>query len=136
MTRTSPPAPSAPFWFTPQAATWWPDRNRRLFVANAPTKPAHKDGLMQALADELRFQAGAARSWDALTEALRDLSWLRCDDVVLIHRRIPDLPRGLLAGYFDALMRAHSNRARSAPKLHIVFPIELWSDVTALSPPF
>jgi len=135
MTRTPTAPRGAPFWFTPHATTWWPDPSRRLHVATAPTKPRHRDGLISALAQELQFPGGAATSWDMLTDRLRDLSWLPCDDVVLIHRRIPQLPRGLLAGYFDVLIRAHSERLADAPKLCVVFPIDLWGEVTALAPP-
>ncbi len=135
MSRNPIVLPHQPFWFTPHGATWFPAEPRRVHVATVPRRPGTRDALLTALARELDFPDGPSRSWDAFATALLDLRWLDADDVVLVHRRLPDLPRTVLSGYLDALVRAHASRPAASPRLVVVFPSRLFDEAVALMPP-
>jgi hypothetical protein len=135
MSRNPIALPHQPFWFTPHGATWFPADPRRVHVATVPRRPGSRDALLAALARELEVPDGPPRSWDALTLQLRDLRWLGVDDVVIVHRRLPELPNTVLSGYLDALVRAHDGRPSTSPRLAVVFPSRLYADAAALMPP-
>jgi hypothetical protein len=53
----------------------------RLFLPLDGIKIVDKRTFLRACADTFRFPAYAGRNWDALEEALRDLSWLAQPDL-------------------------------------------------------
>ncbi|WP_440972722.1 barstar family protein [Pseudomonas koreensis] len=42
-------------------------------------------------------------NWDALYDCLRDLSWVPCHKIVLVHESLPELPRDDLKIYLEIL---------------------------------
>jgi hypothetical protein len=62
-----------------------------------------KDDLMEALAAGLHFPAWFGRNWDALEEALSDLSWLGGDGVALLLEEAGALARADRAVFDEAL---------------------------------
>jgi len=132
--RNSPAPPKSPFWFTPGSALFGQALGARAHATLIPSAAEDRLALFAALSDDLAFPAGPPRSWDGLAEALRDLRWLACDAVILLHRGLPRLPDSILAGYLDTLLRAAWDRPTGVPKLHIVFPLDTWVDVDSLLP--
>lgn len=45
-------------------------------------------------------------NWDALYDCLRDLSWIPCHKIVLVHVALPELPREDLQVYLEILRDA------------------------------
>ncbi|MCU1719277.1 barstar family protein [Pseudomonas sp. 5P_3.1_Bac2] len=45
-------------------------------------------------------------NWDALYDCLRDLSWIPCHKIVLVHVNLPELPREDLQVYLEILRDA------------------------------
>jgi hypothetical protein len=107
----------------------------RVHIATLQPDIRDRHTLVSALCNQLALPDGAGQSWDTLTAALRDLSWLETPTVVVFHRRAPRLPDGPLAGYLDALVRAHLDRPGRSPTLRVVFPLEAWATIDALLPP-
>lgn len=125
----------SPFWFTPHAAIWGHGAGGRLHIATLQPDITDKTELLTSISHQLAFPNGPAQSWDSLAHGLRDLAWLRAGLVVLFHRRTPRLSDGLLAGYLDALVRAHQSRPDTSPHLRVVFPLESWNSIQSLLPP-
>ena len=42
-------------------------------------------------------------NWDALYDCLRDLSWVPCHKIVLVHESLPEIPRDDLKIYVEIL---------------------------------
>lgn len=62
-----------------------------------------KRTLLLRIATQLDFPAGLGRNWDALSDALRDLSWLPASGYALLFGEAGDLRRGN-RGDFDMLL--------------------------------
>lgn len=63
---------------------------RRIDLRDCRAKPT----LMLRLATALDFPAGSGRSWDALSDRLRDLAWLPATGYVLLFDDAADLREG------------------------------------------
>lgn len=61
------------------------------------------DELMKALYYLLWFPGYFGFNWDALYDCLRDLSWIPCHKIVLVHESLPKLSRGDLQVYLEIL---------------------------------
>jgi len=64
---------------------------------------ADKATMMMRIGTALDFPSGSGRNWDALTDRLRDLSWLPADGYVLLIDMAGDL-RDADEGDFDTLL--------------------------------
>ncbi|RKG53717.1 hypothetical protein D7X30_30105 [Corallococcus sp. AB011P] len=72
-------------------------------LGRVPAGVVGKAQLMQSLSEALRFPDYFGRNWDALSECLRDLSWLPPGRVVLVHDALPELPSKDLHTYVEVL---------------------------------
>lgn len=86
------------------------------FVENAPSYDAAEvfyvrvdpnivtsDELLKALYYLLWFPGYFGFNWNALSDCLRDLSWIPYRRVVLVHESMPRLPSGELRTYLNVL---------------------------------
>lgn len=86
------------------------------FVENSPSYDAAEvfyvrvdpnivtsDELLKALYYLLWFPGYFGFNWNALSDCLRDLSWIPCRRVVLVHESMPRLPNGELRAYLNVL---------------------------------
>lgn len=80
------PEASAGFQFTADATAVGPADALRLEV---PLGLSDKFSLLSWYADALSFPDYFGYNWDALSECLRDLSWLTAGTLVLHHRELP-----------------------------------------------
>ncbi|MDU4250646.1 barstar family protein [Pseudomonas sp.] len=62
--------------------------------------------LLRALYYLLWFPGYFGFNWDALYDCLRDLAWIPCRKVVLVHEAVPGLPREDLKIYLEVLRDA------------------------------
>lgn len=80
------------------------------------------DELMKALYYLLWFPGYFGFNWDALYDCLRDLSWLPCRKVVLVHESLPRLSRGDLHVYLGILRDSVCDRIDDeGHELEVVF---------------
>lgn len=68
-----------------------------------PHKIQDKCTLLESLATTLAFPPYFGHNWDALFECLRDFSWIRERDIVLVHAELPGLPKNELRIYLRLL---------------------------------
>src|SRR5687768_12541042 len=88
-----------------------------------PAGVSAKDQLMRLLEDELRFPDYFGRNWDALSDCLRDLSWLPPGRVDLVHEALPALSEGELQTYLEVLTTAAADwKPDEEHALQLVFP--------------
>lgn len=59
--------------------------------------------LIRSLYYLLWFPGYFGFNWDALYDCLRDLSWVPCYKIVLVHESLPGLPRDDLKIYLEIL---------------------------------
>lgn len=59
------------------------------FVVDVPKGIRSKADLISHLSQLANFPASFGRNWDALLDALRDLSWIPNRSIVVLHRDIP-----------------------------------------------
>ena len=59
------------------------------FVIDIPAGINSKTNLLTAIAEAGGFPAYFGGNWDALEECLRDLSWIKEEKVIVLHRDIP-----------------------------------------------
>ncbi|QDU81619.1 Barstar (barnase inhibitor) [Polystyrenella longa] len=78
--------------------------------------------FLDHLAEVLEFPSYFGRNWDALSDCLTDLSWLKCDEITLDHVVMPALPTKELEIYFDILrdLVAYQGSEREL-KVHLTF---------------
>lgn len=62
--------------------------------------------LLKALYFQLWFPGYFGFNWDALSDCLRDLGWISCRKVVLVHQALPNLPEKDLKIYLEVLRDA------------------------------
>jgi|SRR5215217_6353345 len=65
-----------------------------------------KQQLMNALEAALQLPADFGQNWDALSDALRDLSWLPAGKISLLHHELPTLSTEDLGAYVRVLEEA------------------------------
>jgi hypothetical protein len=68
-------------------------------VCLIPPGVTNRDELFDVMAESLRFPIYFGRNWDALSDCLRDLSWLRKGRVLILHEDLPSLDDGALRSY-------------------------------------
>lgn len=83
------------------------NKDPKALVVRVPGNVSDRDALMQILARELQFPAYFGHNWDALTDCLRDFSWLEAHQIVLVHEGLPlYFPADDLTTYLEILMRS------------------------------
>lgn len=61
------------------------------------------EGLIRSLYYLLWLPGYFGYNWDALYDCLRDLSWVPCHKIVLVHESLPELPGDDLKIYLEIL---------------------------------
>jgi hypothetical protein len=80
-----------------------PSLSSDAFVARIPAGLTSAEALLQALYEHARLPGYFGFNWDALSDCLRDLHWVKCHEVVLLHTDLPKLPPDDLRTYLDVL---------------------------------
>lgn len=92
-------------------------------VGRVPVGISGKDQLMDVLEEALRLPDYFGRNWDALSDCLRDLSWLPPGRVNLVHDAVPSLPPEDLRAYLEVLATAVGDwKPQESYALEVIFP--------------
>lgn len=92
-------------------------------VGRVPAGVSDKEQLMRVLEEALRLPDYFGRNWDALSDCLRDLSWLPPGRVHLVHDAVPDLLPKDLRSYVDVLATAVADwKPQESYELVVIFP--------------
>ncbi len=75
-------------------------------LAVAVNAPDGKEDLLRQIYAGLKTVTECGLNWDALDEVLRDLSWIRQKDIVLLHGGLDSLPEEDLETYAEILFSA------------------------------
>lgn len=120
---------SVPFSFISDAGeATSPDR----LVVRVPTGLASKEALLDELYQSLELPGYFGGNWDALSDCLRDLHWVRQREVVIIHQDIPALRAHEVREYLMVLSDAVKDWDDTEDhQLHIHFSTELKDRVIA-----
>ena len=106
------------------------------FVAHVPAGLTDARALLEALYTRLSLPGYFGFNWNALSDCLRDLSWLGEPRVVLCHADLPPLPEAELRVYLDVLAQAvESWQPAEAHSLCVIFPEAARQSVMRLRPP-
>jgi len=100
------------------------------FVARIPAGLTSAEALLQALYEQARLPGYFGFNWDALSDCLRDLHWVECHEVVLLHADLPKLPPHELRTYLDVLAECVASWTPGEEhSLKVVFPSAARSQV-------
>lgn len=92
-------------------------------IVRIPSSIATRDQLFDILSQELSLPSYFGRNWDALSECLRDLSWIDRRRVIIVHEGLPDLDSATLGSYLDLLVECIGDwTADDEHELLAVFP--------------
>src|SRR5690348_1392668 len=80
-----------------------PLANPEDFIAKVPAGLSGLGELFQALRRELHLPDYFGENWDALSDCLRDLSWIKSRRVIILHDDLPRLDTRALTTYLDVL---------------------------------
>lgn len=86
---------------------------------------SNKTALLDELSTQCSFPAYFGHNWDALSDCLRDFSWIAEEKIVLVHdiSGIQDI--ALFKTYLEVLLHAIRNwQPGEAHTLHAVFPVQ------------
>ncbi len=78
-----------------------PSHDAEAFVVRVPAGLTSVEVLLQTLYEQARLPGYFGVNWDALSDCLRDLHWVACHEVVLLHADLPKLSRQDLRTYLD-----------------------------------
>lgn len=102
-------------------------------VARIGAGLASRNELFQTLGRELRLPAYFGENWDALSDCLRDLSWIGRERVVILHEDLPPLADRDLVTYLELLYECAKDWKQGEDhQLVVVFPEETHDSVVAL----
>lgn len=74
-----------------------------VFYVRVDPEISLSEELLKSLYYLLWFPGYFGFNWDALYDCLRDLGWIPCRKVVLVHETLPDLPEEDLKVYLEIL---------------------------------
>jgi len=89
-----------PFTFTENSPSY--DASN-VFYARIDPEASSADELLKSLYYILWFPGYFGFNWDALYDCLRDLNWIPCEKVVLVHESLPKLKKEDLRVYLEVL---------------------------------
>jgi hypothetical protein len=97
--------------------------SQEAFVAHIPSGLRNRNALFKALSEELGFPDYFGNNWDALSECLRDLSWIHSHRVAIIHATLPALNKPDLLTYLKVLADCVQDwKPGEEHQLVVVFP--------------
>jgi len=100
-----------------------PSHDAEAFVVRVPAGLTSAEALLQTLYEQACLPGYFGFNWDALSDCLRDLHWVACHEVVLLHADVPKLLRQDLRTYFDVLAECVASWAPGDEhSLKVVFP--------------
>lgn len=103
------------------------------FVAVVGLGIRTREKLFDVLRRELRLPDYFGKNWDALSDCLRDLSWIDERRVVIEHMDLPQLDEKDLAIYVDVLAECVQDwKAVDHHQLVVVFPAAVRETVAVL----
>ncbi|WP_394836950.1 barstar family protein [Pendulispora rubella] len=92
-------------------------------VAHVPPGIVDVQVLFNALVEQVGFPGYFGFNWNALSDCLRDLHWLRERELVLIHRDVPGLPPSEIHQYVTVLAECVLDWRPGEPhELKVIFP--------------
>lgn len=104
-----------------------PSHDAEAVVARVPAGLTSVEALLKTLHEETRLPEYFGFNWDALSDCLRDLHWVACREVVLLHADVPKLARQDLQTYLDVLAESVASWAPCDDHaLKVVFPSAAW----------
>jgi RNAse (barnase) inhibitor barstar len=95
------------------------------FIAKIPKGIGDRKDLFAALGRLLQIPSYFGNNWDALYDSLRDLSWIQCCKVILIHEDLPSLDNSDMVKYLEILSDCVQDwKPGEAHELAVAFPFE------------
>lgn len=94
------------------------------FIITIHSGFSNKTALLDELSTQCGFPAYFGHNWDALSDCLRDFSWITQEKIILVHdiSGIQDLV--LFKTYLEVLLHAIRDwKPHEAHTLHAVFPV-------------
>jgi hypothetical protein len=96
----------------------------KVFYVRVDPNVASSEELLKSLYYLLRFPGYFGFNWDALNDCLRDLEWIPCRKVVLVHAVLPNLPEEDLKIYLEILRDSVLDwQGSQEHELEIFFPL-------------
>jgi RNAse (barnase) inhibitor barstar len=93
------------------------------FIARVPSGIADRQALFEALRCGLELPAYFGFNWDALSDCLRDLSWIQSRRVAILHSELPAMSLKEVTKYLEVLSDCVLEwKPGEAHELIIVFP--------------
>lgn len=103
------------------------------FVAHIPASISGSKAIFDALYEQLRLPNYFGFNWNALSDCLRDLSWIDQHRVVLVHYDLPNLGRADTFTYLDVLRECiNSWKPGESHQLIVLFPSTVQSRVLGI----
>lgn len=105
------------------------------FIARIPAGLSSRDALFEVLSRQLHFPSYFGRNWDALSDCLRDLSWIERRRVVIVHEDLPLLEAKTLTTYLQVLSECVRDwKPGEAHELIVVFPETVRDSIAHITP--
>lgn len=103
------------------------------FVATLPSDLSTRQILFAALQKQLGLPSYFGGTWDALSECLRDLSWIGSVRVAIVHQDLPPLGIDSLKVYLDLLADCVSDwKPNEDHELIVAFPQNSFEEIRRL----
>lgn len=100
-----------------------PSPSAQACVVRIPPGLTSADDLLHSLYEEARLPGYFGFNWDALSDCLRDLHWVACHEVVLLHADVPKLSPPDLHTYLAVLAEGVTSWAPGEEhSLRVIFP--------------
>lgn len=100
-----------------------PSLSGTAFVVRVPPGLTSAETLLHALYEQACLPGYFGFNWNALSDCLRDLHWVECHDVVLLHVDLPRLPSPDLRTYIEVLAESVASWLPGEEhSLRVIFP--------------
>jgi hypothetical protein len=100
------------------------------YLAKLPTSLATREMLFAVLQKQLGLPSYFGGTWDALSECLRDLSWIASVRVAIVHNDLPPLDAEPLKVYLNLLADCVSDwKSNEDHELIVAFPETSFQDI-------
>jgi RNAse (barnase) inhibitor barstar len=104
------------------------------FVAHIPSFLRERDLLFDTLAETLKFPEYFGKNWDALSDCLRDLSWIKQQRVIIVHSDLPLSSLDDRSKYLAVLSDCIKDwKAGETHSLVVVFPPQCHTEISRLA---